>query len=86
MVGLPVAGIGTLFYAVLLLGMGATALWRWGLGLIQRIGKRWWPGAGEQIQALGLPGLPCIDDDGQHSTPLPLTIAPPDRKPYSSPV
>ncbi len=44
MVGLPIAGIGTMFYAVLLLGMGATALWRWGLGLTKRIGKRWWPG------------------------------------------
>jgi hypothetical protein len=42
MAGLPVAGIGTLFYVVLLLGMGATKLWRWGLGSIRRIGKRRW--------------------------------------------
>jgi hypothetical protein len=40
MVGLPIAGISTIFYAVLLLGMGATKLWRWALGSIPRIGKR----------------------------------------------
>jgi hypothetical protein len=28
MVGLPVAGVSTVFYAVLLIGMGATKLWR----------------------------------------------------------
>lgn len=40
MIGLPVAGLSTLFYVVLLVGMGATKLWRWGLGSIRRIGKR----------------------------------------------
>ena len=34
------AGIGTMFYVALLVGMGVTKLWRWGLGLVQRIGKR----------------------------------------------
>ena len=29
-VGLPTAGLGTMFYVLLLLGMGATNLWRWG--------------------------------------------------------
>jgi hypothetical protein len=42
MAGLPVTGIGTVFYIVLLLGMGATKLWRWGLGSIRRIGQRRW--------------------------------------------
>ena len=55
MAGLPIAGIGTMFYAVLLLGMGATALWRWGLGLIQRIGKRWWPGTESSSRGSGSP-------------------------------
>ena len=41
MAGLPMAAIGTMFYGVLLLGMGATKLWRWVLGSIRRIGKRW---------------------------------------------
>ena len=41
MAGLPIAGIGTMFYSVLLLGMGATKLWRWALESIRRIGKRW---------------------------------------------
>ena len=39
MVGLPIAGIGTLFYLALMIGMGASKLWRWGRGSIQRIGK-----------------------------------------------
>jgi hypothetical protein len=30
-----------MFYGVLLLGMGATKLWRWALGSIRRIGARW---------------------------------------------
>jgi hypothetical protein len=41
MAGLPMAGIGTMFYGVLLLGMGATKLWRWVRGSIRRIGTRW---------------------------------------------
>ena len=41
MAGLPMAGIGTMFYGVLLLGMGATKLWRWVLGSIRRIGTEW---------------------------------------------
>ena len=41
MAGLPMAGIGTMFYGVLLLGMGATKLWWWVLGSIRRIGTRW---------------------------------------------
>ena len=41
MAGLPMAGIGTMFYGVLLLGMGATKLWRWALGSIRRIGTKW---------------------------------------------
>lgn len=40
MAGMPIAGISTVFYVVLLIGMGATKLWRWGVGSIQRIGKR----------------------------------------------
>ena len=39
MVGLPMAGIGTLFYVVLMVGAGAGKLWRWGRESIQRIGK-----------------------------------------------
>lgn len=41
MVGLPMAGIGTMFYGVLLLGMGATKLWQWVLGSIRWIGTKW---------------------------------------------
>ena len=37
MAGLLMGGIGTIFYVVLLLGMGVTKLWRWGLEWIQRI-------------------------------------------------
>ena len=40
MAGLLMGGIGTIFYAVLTLGMGATKLWRWGLGWIQQIENR----------------------------------------------
>jgi hypothetical protein len=40
MAGLPVAGIGTVFYLALLLGMGATKLRRWGRGSVRRIGQR----------------------------------------------
>jgi len=49
MVGLPVAGISTMFYLGLLLGMGATKLWRWGVGSIQRIGKRHWAKSGNML-------------------------------------
>jgi hypothetical protein len=47
MAGLPVAGIGTLFYGVLLLGMGATKLWRWLRESIQRVGQRRWEALGD---------------------------------------
>jgi hypothetical protein len=40
MAGMPIAGLGALFYAVLWIGMGATQVWRWGMGTIQRIEKR----------------------------------------------
>jgi hypothetical protein len=39
MAGLLMGGTGTIFYVVLLLGIGVTKLWRWGLGWIQRIGN-----------------------------------------------
>ena len=39
MAGLLTGGIGTIFYVVLLIGMGVTKLWRWGQGWIQRIGN-----------------------------------------------
>ncbi len=42
MVGVPIAGIGTIFYLMLLLGMAVTKLWRWGLGALQRISKKRW--------------------------------------------
>ena len=40
MAGMPIAGISTVFYVVLLIGMGVTKLWRWGVGSIQRLEKR----------------------------------------------
>ena len=40
MAGLLMGGIGTVFYGMLLLGMGVTKLWQWGLGWIQRIVNR----------------------------------------------
>ena len=36
-VGLPTAGLGSIFYALLLLGMGATSLWRWGRRSLRRL-------------------------------------------------
>ena len=49
MVGLPMAGIGSVFYVVLLIGMGATKLWRWGLGAVRRLASQ--EQAREQIRA-----------------------------------
>jgi hypothetical protein len=40
MAGMPMAGVSTVFYVVLLIGMGATKVWRWGVESIQRIGKK----------------------------------------------
>ena len=40
MAGLLMGGIGTVFYVMLLIGMGVTELWQWGQGWIQRIGNR----------------------------------------------
>ena len=40
MAGLLTGGIGTIFYVVLLLGMVATKLWEWALGLLQRTENR----------------------------------------------
>ena len=48
--GLPVTGIGTVFYVVLLLGMGVTKLWRWGFAAIRRIG----PGRLEKVKDTSL--------------------------------
>ena len=61
MVGLPIAGIGTLFYVVLLLGMGAAKLWRWGVGVTRRIGNRLLPGTIRSVLR-GQP--PVIRSDG----------------------
>ena len=55
MAGLPVAGIGTLFYGVLLLGMGATELWRWVRESIRRIGQRRWETLGDPCVQPGAP-------------------------------
>jgi hypothetical protein len=55
MAGLPVAGIGTLFYGVLLLGMGATELWRWVRESIRRIGQRRWETFGDPCVQPGAP-------------------------------
>jgi hypothetical protein len=41
MAGMPIAGVGTIFYGVLLLGMGATKLWRWALRSIRPVGTKW---------------------------------------------
>ena len=49
MVGLPMAGIGSVFYVVLLIGMGATKLWRWGLGSLRRLANK--AQAGGEIRA-----------------------------------
>ena len=49
MVGLPMAGIGSVFYVVLLIGMGATKLWRWSLGSVRRLANK--TEAGGQIRA-----------------------------------
>ena len=40
MVGLPVGGIGSLFYLVLSLAMGVTELWRWAQRVIRRSAAR----------------------------------------------
>lgn len=42
MAGMPLAGISTLFYVALLLGMGATKAWRWAVESLRRMGKRRW--------------------------------------------